>query len=75
MDMTTNFDKQIARLPTNIVDAMTEVFDTLSIAKTAAADIFGADARPEHAIAICQMMTTRIDQTEEGFRSLSRIAR
>lgn len=64
------FDKAISRrgIPTNFRDAAVELNDTLVLCWASAQSVFGAKAKPEHAISLLPLYMHRADvkrQSEE----------
>ncbi len=59
-------EAQKTRIPTSIRDAAIDVIDTADLCWAGARAVFGARAKPEHAIAMLAMVMQRADATRRS---------
>ncbi len=55
-----DFNWKVERCPEEMKEVLCCVNDTLDMAWASAQEVFGEDARPEHALKICELMLERI---------------
>lgn len=62
MELDNPFDRALAvrRPAPHVADALIRTNDTLQFAWDSARSVFGIDARPEHAVAICGLMLSEL---------------
>lgn len=66
---TNDFERKLESVPSDWKGPIVDVVDTLDLAWRKASELFGTDAKPEHAISIMHAILARKARVEDGFGS------